>query len=77
MLGASASEKEGVELLFAEDTANLDEGEEGKEGAEDEDRPTYQLIRVDIVDDRSGGLPVNQAFDELLEEVEGEHEQAK
>src|SRR5258708_3195445 len=70
-------EKQGVKFVFGHHSPELPEGEEGNEGAEHDDRPPDQIVEVDIVQDRPGRLAVNEALDELLEEVEGEDKQAK
>ena len=71
----SALTEQCVELLLAEGAAKFYEGEERKEGAEYDDRPSDQLVGVGVVPDRSERLAAKDAFDELLDEVEDEDEQ--
>lgn len=63
-----------MELLRAEDAAKLTDGEEGDEGAEDDDGAGGELFVVEVVEDASRGLVVDEAFDGLLDEVEEEDE---
>lgn len=69
--------EEVVELFFAEDAAKLAEGEERKEGAEDDDGAGDELVPLHLVEDGSGWFVVDEALDELLEDVEGEDEEGE
>ena len=73
----SGFEKQRVKFILAHHSAKLPEGEEGNEGAEDDDRLADQIVDVDIVHDSSSRQAVNEALDELLDEVEGEDKQAE
>ena len=70
-------EKQRVEFLLTQNAAKFPKGEERKEGAEDDDRPGERLLEVELVQDRSRRLAVDEALDELLEEAEEEDEQAE
>ena len=67
----SGGAEEVVDRVFAEDTAEFSEGEEWEEGEEDDDAASDQLVPVGFEPHGSEGLVVDEAFDELLEEVEG------
>lgn len=69
--------EEVVELVCAEDSAEFGEAKERDEDAEDDDGFGGEIAVVDFVQDGAEGLVVDDAFDELLEEVEGEDEEAK
>src|ERR1700720_1346925 len=70
-------EKQRVEFILAHHSAKLPEGEERNEGAEDDERPAEQIVDVDLAPDSSKRIMVNDAFDELLDEVKGEDKQAE
>ncbi len=57
-------EKQCVKFILDHHSAKLPEGEEGKEGAEYDDRPADQIIEIDIMHDSSSRPTVNEALDE-------------
>jgi hypothetical protein len=67
--------EEGVEGAFAEDAAEFAEGEEGQQAAEDDDGAGDHPVELDLVEGGAGGFVTDEAFDELLEEVDGEDEE--
>ena len=75
--GGAGLEEEGAEFLRAEHSSYFAEGEEGKEGAEDDDGSTEHVVEVEVVPDSSERLVMDQSFDELLEDVEAEAEETE
>jgi hypothetical protein len=66
-----------VKLVFAHHSAKLPEGKQRNECAGYDDRPADQIVEVGVAHDSAGRKAVDEALDELLEEVEAEHKQAE
>lgn len=73
----SRGEEELVGFFGAEYELKLAEREKWQEDAENNETAGGQLVDAKVVDDGPGGFAVDEAFDELLNEVEREDEQAE
>ena len=75
--GWCAAKEYFVKFALAKVPGEFAEGEEGHQGAQDDDGARDELGELDLVQDGARGFVVDEALDELLEEVEGEDEQAE
>ena len=69
--------QESVEARFSEHSAELAEGEEGHERDENDDGARGELFQIEPLKSGSCGVVMDEAFDELLDEVEKEDEDAE
>ena len=74
---AGALSEQSAKTRFAEYAAELAEGEERDERDEDDDGPGDKLFDVEAFEGDASGLVVDEAFDELLNEVEEKDENAE
>jgi hypothetical protein len=66
-----------IEFFLSEDSAEFTESKERNERAEDDDGAADELVQLDLVEDGPVGFVMDEALDELFQEVKGEDEQAK
>jgi hypothetical protein len=80
-LGSSACRaplgEDSKKFFFSKNAAEFAEGEERDEGAEDDDGSGNHRFELQLVEDGSRGFVMVEAFDELLQEMKGEDEDAE